>query len=100
MGHPPFISNIENGRKEPCLRRLEILANAIDLSLAQLMSTLWPPLKVSSLKWRTGEMTWGIQPLTAARRSGVRSISRHGGAVESDLRFRLVVAERRQSGNR
>jgi transcriptional regulator with XRE-family HTH domain len=36
----PFISNVENGRKEPCLRSLEILAIAFDISLAQLMSRL------------------------------------------------------------
>ncbi|MGI9102517.1 MAG: helix-turn-helix domain-containing protein [Terriglobales bacterium] len=33
----PFISNVENGKKEPCLRSLEILADAFDLSLAKLM---------------------------------------------------------------
>jgi len=36
----PFLSNVENGRKEPCLRSLEILALAFDMSLAQLMSRL------------------------------------------------------------
>lgn len=34
----PFISNVENGRKEPCLRSLEILALAFDMSLSQLLS--------------------------------------------------------------
>lgn len=34
----PFISNIERGQKEPCLRSLEILAIAFDLSLSQLLS--------------------------------------------------------------
>jgi transcriptional regulator with XRE-family HTH domain len=33
----PFISNLETGKKEPCLRSLEILAVAFDLSLAKLM---------------------------------------------------------------
>ena len=36
----PFISNLETGKKEPCLRSLEILAIAFDLSLAQLMRGL------------------------------------------------------------
>lgn len=31
-----FISNVENGRKEPCLRSLEILAVAFEMSLSQL----------------------------------------------------------------
>ncbi|MHB1937763.1 MAG: helix-turn-helix domain-containing protein [Acidobacteriaceae bacterium] len=33
----PYISNIERGQKEPCLRSLEILALAFELSLSQLM---------------------------------------------------------------
>jgi transcriptional regulator with XRE-family HTH domain len=33
----PFISNIERGQKEPCLRSLEILAIAFEISLSQLM---------------------------------------------------------------
>ena len=32
-----FISDLERGKKEPCLRSLEILAVAFDLSLAKLM---------------------------------------------------------------
>jgi transcriptional regulator with XRE-family HTH domain len=36
----PFISNLETGKKEPCLRSVEILALAFDLSLAQLMRGL------------------------------------------------------------
>ena len=36
----PFISNLETGKKEPCLRSQEILAMAFDLSLAQLMRGL------------------------------------------------------------
>ena len=36
----PFISNLETGKKEPCLRSIEILADAFDLSLGQLMSRL------------------------------------------------------------
>ncbi|WP_390890501.1 helix-turn-helix domain-containing protein [Tunturiibacter lichenicola] len=33
----PFISNIERGQKELCLRSLEILALAFEISLSQLM---------------------------------------------------------------
>jgi len=33
----PFISNIERGEKEPCLRSLEILAIAFDMSLSRLL---------------------------------------------------------------
>jgi transcriptional regulator with XRE-family HTH domain len=33
----PFISNIERGQKELCLRSLEILAMAFEISLSQLM---------------------------------------------------------------
>jgi len=36
----PFISNLEKGKKEPCLRSQEILAGAFELSLAQLMRGL------------------------------------------------------------
>ena len=36
----PFISNLETGKKEPCLRSIEILAMAFDLSLAKLMRGL------------------------------------------------------------
>lgn len=32
----PFISNLEAGKKEPCLRSLETLAGAFDLPLAEL----------------------------------------------------------------
>lgn len=32
-----FISDVELGRKEPCLRSLEILALAFDVSLSDLM---------------------------------------------------------------
>jgi len=32
----PFISNIERGQKEPCLRSVEILALAFEISLSQL----------------------------------------------------------------
>ena len=35
-----FISDVELGRKEPCLRSLEILALAFELSLSQLMKGL------------------------------------------------------------
>jgi transcriptional regulator with XRE-family HTH domain len=33
----PFISNLETGKKEPCLRSVEILALAFEMSLSQLM---------------------------------------------------------------
>lgn len=36
----PFISNLETGKKEPCLRSIEILADAFDLSLGELMRRL------------------------------------------------------------
>ena len=36
----PFISNIETGKKEPCLRSLEILADGFEISLAQLFARL------------------------------------------------------------
>jgi len=35
-----FISNIENGKKEPCLRSLEILADGFEMSLSQLLRGL------------------------------------------------------------
>jgi transcriptional regulator with XRE-family HTH domain len=35
-----FISDIETGKKEPCLRSLEILAVGFEMSLAQLFSRL------------------------------------------------------------
>lgn len=33
----PFLSNVENGKKEPCLRLVEVLALSFDMSIAQLM---------------------------------------------------------------
>ena len=36
----PSISNLETGKKEPCLRSIEILADAFGLSLGQLMRRL------------------------------------------------------------
>jgi transcriptional regulator with XRE-family HTH domain len=33
----PFISNVERGQKELCLRSLEILALAFDMSLSQFL---------------------------------------------------------------
>ena len=36
----PYISNIERGQKEPCLRSLEILAIGFEMSLAELMRGL------------------------------------------------------------
>ena len=33
----PFISNVERGQKELCLRSLEIVALAFDMSLSQLL---------------------------------------------------------------
>jgi len=35
-----YISKIENGHKEPCLRTLEVLALAFDMSLAQLFKSV------------------------------------------------------------
>ncbi len=35
-----FISDVELGRKEPCLRTLETFADAFGVSLAQLMTRL------------------------------------------------------------
>ena len=33
-----FISDLENGKKEICLRNLEVIAAAFDISISQLMS--------------------------------------------------------------
>jgi hypothetical protein len=33
----PFISNVETGKKEPCLRSVEILAMGFEMSVSQLM---------------------------------------------------------------
>jgi transcriptional regulator with XRE-family HTH domain len=33
----PFLSNVENGNREPCLRLIEVLALSFELSIAQLM---------------------------------------------------------------
>ena len=35
-----FISDLENGRKEICIRNLELLATAFDLTVSKLMSRL------------------------------------------------------------
>jgi len=35
-----FISDLENGRKEICIRNLELLAAAFDTTIAKLMSRL------------------------------------------------------------
>ena len=35
-----FISDLENGKKEPCLRSLEILATGFEISLSQLFARL------------------------------------------------------------
>lgn len=35
-----FISDLENGRKEICLRNLQLLARTFDMSISQLMSRL------------------------------------------------------------
>jgi transcriptional regulator with XRE-family HTH domain len=35
-----FISDLENGKKEICLRNLELLAATFDVSIAKLMSRL------------------------------------------------------------
>jgi transcriptional regulator with XRE-family HTH domain len=35
-----FISDVELGRKEPCLRSLETFADSLGVSMAQLMSRL------------------------------------------------------------
>jgi len=36
----PFLSRLENGKKEPCLRTLEILADSFGVSLPKLLSKL------------------------------------------------------------
>lgn len=36
----PHISNMETGKKQPCLRALETLADSFDISLPQLVSRL------------------------------------------------------------
>jgi len=36
----PFISNIENGRREPCLRSLRDLAETFGMTVSQLMKGL------------------------------------------------------------
>jgi transcriptional regulator with XRE-family HTH domain len=33
----PFLSNIETGKKEPCLRSLEILAQSLEMTVSQLL---------------------------------------------------------------
>lgn len=35
-----FISELENGKKEICIRNLEVIARAFDLTLSQLLSRL------------------------------------------------------------
>jgi len=35
-----FISDLENGRKEVCIRNLELLATAFDMTVSKLMSRL------------------------------------------------------------
>lgn len=35
-----FISDLENGRKEICIRNLQLLATAFDLTVSKLMSRL------------------------------------------------------------
>jgi len=35
-----FISDVERGKKEPCVRTIEILAMAFDLTIAQLFRTV------------------------------------------------------------
>ena len=35
-----FISDLENGKKEICIRNLEVLARAFEMSVSQLMSRL------------------------------------------------------------
>jgi Helix-turn-helix. len=36
-----FISDLENGKKEICLRNLELLATTFGLSMSKLLSGLW-----------------------------------------------------------
>jgi XRE family transcriptional regulator, regulator of sulfur utilization len=33
----PFISRLENGKREPCLRSLETLARSFDMTISQFM---------------------------------------------------------------
>jgi transcriptional regulator with XRE-family HTH domain len=33
----PFLSNVENGKKEPCLRLIEILAMGFEMSISQFL---------------------------------------------------------------
>lgn len=35
-----FISDLENGKKEICIRNLELIATAFDMTLSQLMSRI------------------------------------------------------------
>jgi transcriptional regulator with XRE-family HTH domain len=35
-----FISDLENGKKEICLRNLEVIASAFDMTISQLMTRL------------------------------------------------------------
>lgn len=35
-----FISDLENGKKEICLRNLEVIATAFNLTISQLMSRI------------------------------------------------------------
>jgi XRE family transcriptional regulator, regulator of sulfur utilization len=36
----PFISRLENGKREPCLRSMETLARSFDMSISQFMRGL------------------------------------------------------------
>ena len=38
--HENYVSDIENGRKEICLRTLQTIARTFDLSIADLMKTV------------------------------------------------------------
>jgi transcriptional regulator with XRE-family HTH domain len=35
-----FISDLENGKKEICIRNLEVIATAFDMTISQLMSRI------------------------------------------------------------
>lgn len=35
-----FISDLENGKKEICIRNLEVIATAFDMTISQLMARL------------------------------------------------------------
>ena len=37
---PSFISDLENGKKEVCVRNLEVIAAAFDMTVSQLMSRI------------------------------------------------------------